>query len=52
MNPVKPRLAIFVMLALSAGRVAAAQYVPIDLGTLGGISSYAVAVNDERSSGR
>ena len=46
MNPVKPRLVIFVMLAVGAARGAAAQYVPIDLGTLGGTVSGAGAVTD------
>ena len=47
MNPVKPRLAIFVMmLAVGAARGAAAQYAPIDLGMLGGTVSYASAVNE------
>ena len=46
MNPVKPRLLIFAILAVGAARGAAAQYVPIDLGTIGGNTSVAVAVNN------
>lgn len=47
MNSVKPRLlAVVVVLAVGAARGAAAQYVPIDLGTLGGTISVAIAVND------
>ena len=42
----KPRVFIFVIFALAAARGAAAQYVPIDLGTLGGTISSAAAVNE------
>jgi len=46
MNSVTPRLLAVVMLAVGAARGAAAQYVPIDDGTLGGTISVAMAVND------
>ena len=52
MNLVKLRLVIFVMLAVGAARGAAAQYMPIDLGTIGGDISSAGSREQQRSSGR
>jgi probable HAF family extracellular repeat protein len=46
MNLVKPRLVIFVLLAVGVARGAAGQFVAIDLGTLGADASAAVAVNN------